>query len=119
MNQSRTVFLYSTRRLNGLGFEKRLKFGDGGPPELVNRLRIRLENARAGMAHIAPLRSQIRAAVWICWRSSVPSPSSVSFLPDRLESVGAYQFGPDDIATAFFNISNAPAFFGLRASERL
>src|SRR5258706_3922927 len=39
-------------------------------------------------------------------------------LPDWLESVREYQFGPDDIAAAFCNISNAPAFFGLSASER-
>jgi len=38
-------------------------------------------------------------------------------LPDWLESVREYQFGPDDIAAAFCNISNAPAFFGLSASE--
>jgi hypothetical protein len=51
LNQGRSVFLTSTRRFNRLCLAKRLKLRDGGPPELVNRLRISLENARARMAH--------------------------------------------------------------------
>src|SRR5216683_777481 len=50
-------------------------------------------------------------------RGPVCGQPSYHSLPDWLESVREYQFGPDDITAAFCNISNAPAFFGLSASE--
>src|SRR5713101_259739 len=51
LNYSLRVFLTSACRFNRLCLAKRLKLRNSGPPVLVNRLRIRLENVRTGMAH--------------------------------------------------------------------
>jgi hypothetical protein len=51
LNQSCVVLLTWFRRLNRLRLAQSLQLGYGRAPVLINRLRIRLENARAGMAH--------------------------------------------------------------------